>query len=85
MAIVNTLKIYELLRPALQDEPAKAVADAIEKSHEEAQEYQKVSLATKQDLAETKAEIIKWMFIFIFGQFWLIIVSITGILLAFFK
>ena len=26
------------------------------------------TIATKQDLAETKAEIIKWMFIFWIGQ-----------------
>ncbi|MEW6557002.1 MAG: hypothetical protein AB1349_06575 [Elusimicrobiota bacterium] len=35
MAIVNTLKIYEILRPKLQDEPARAVADVIEKTLEE--------------------------------------------------
>lgn len=41
MAIVNTLRIYEILRPKLQDEPAKAIADVIEKSLEEYQEHQK--------------------------------------------
>ena len=32
-------------------------------------------------LAEVKSEIIKWMFIFIFGQFW----AIVGVLFVFFK
>jgi len=32
-------------------------------------------------LAETKTELIKWMFIFIFGQFW----AIVGVLFAFFR
>ncbi|MBI5574156.1 MAG: hypothetical protein HY919_06360 [Elusimicrobia bacterium] len=81
MAIVNTLRIYEILRPKLQDEPAKAVAEAIEESFEEYQEHQSTILATKVDLAETKAELIKWMFIFWVGQ----IGVLTGILLAFFK
>lgn len=92
MAIVNTLKLYEILRPKLQDEPAKAITEVIEKSFEEYQEKQKELLATKEDLANLKAElmkeihsikseIIKWMFIFWVGQ----IGVLTGILLAFFK
>ena len=36
-------------------------------------------------IAQSEARLIKWMFIFIFGQFWLIIGTITGILFAFFK
>jgi len=50
MAIVNTLRIYEILKPAFQDAQAKVIADVIEKSHEESQEYQKVSLATNRIL-----------------------------------
>jgi len=36
-------------------------------------------------ISEIKADLIKWMFIFVFGQFWLIVGTITGILFAFFK
>jgi CRISPR/Cas system-associated protein Cas7 (RAMP superfamily) len=36
-------------------------------------------------ISETKADLMKWMFIFIFGQYWLIVGTLTGILFAFFK
>lgn len=92
MALVNTLRIHEALRPKLQDESAKAIADVIEKSLEEYQEHQKDFLATKEDLANlkaeltreihsVKAELIKRMFIFWIGQ----IGVLAGILLTFFK
>ncbi|MDO8735067.1 MAG: hypothetical protein Q7K21_07915 [Elusimicrobiota bacterium] len=55
MAIVNTLKIYEILKPAFQDAQAKVITDVIEKSLEE---YQKEPLATKQDIAEEIAKTI---------------------------
>ena len=85
MAIVNALKIYEDLRTKLQDEPAKAIAETIERSLEEYRENQKEFLVTKTEFRETianlRAELIKWMFIFWIGQ----IGVITGILFAYFK
>jgi len=42
-------------------------------------------VATKEDIANAKAEIIKWMFIFWIGQFASIVGIITAILFAFFK
>lgn len=76
----------------LNDKPAKAITEVIEKSLEEYQENQKKFLVTKEDLSreipvlevkisELKSELIKWMFIFWVGQ----IGVITGILFAFFK
>lgn len=41
MARVNTLKIYEALRPKLQEEPAKAITEVIEEALEEYQQNQK--------------------------------------------
>ncbi len=42
----------------------EAIDNKIDKKFSEAKEY----LATKADLAEVKADIIKWMFIFLGGQ-----------------
>ena len=121
MAIVNTLKIYEVLRPNFEEIQAKSIVDVIEEAFEQYRENQKEFLTTKEDttnlkselkedisnlraelkedianlrtefkedisnlraeLKEDKAEIIKWMFIFWVGQ----VISITGILFAFFK
>jgi hypothetical protein len=36
-------------------------------------------------ISEAKADLMKWMFIFIFGQYWLIVGTLTAILFAFFK
>jgi len=89
MAIVNTLKIYEDLRTKLQDEPAKAIAETIERSLEEYRENQKEFLVTKTEFRETianlRAELIKWMFIFWIGQFASIVGVLSVILFAFFR
>ena len=114
MAIVNTLKIYEVLKEKVPEEQAKVITKVIENSFEEYRENQKEFLVTKEDttknvgglelkieqlraelkqdnaklenkISETKAEIIKWMFIFWIGQFAAIVGTLTAILFAFFK
>ena len=44
-----------------------------------------LTMGSTLDLAEMKAEIIKWMFIFWIGQFTSIVGVLTAILFAFFK
>jgi uncharacterized protein YqcC (DUF446 family) len=78
---VDTLKIYEILASNLPENQAKAVAKAISEAIEEDTERKKNILATKEDLANVKAEIIKWMFIFWLGQ----IGVLTGIIFAMLK
>jgi len=77
MAIVNTLKIYEILKGRLAEPEAKIITEAIEKSFEEAKEI----LATKEDLARLETRLIRWMFIFWVGQ----IGVILSVLFAFFR
>ncbi|MCD6311011.1 MAG: hypothetical protein J7M11_00915 [Elusimicrobia bacterium] len=92
MAYANTLKIFEVLRPAFDEKQATKIAEAVETAFEtnNAALFSKMATkgdltelkaATKADLAEMKAEIIKWMFIFWIGQF----ASITAVLFLFFK
>ena len=85
MAIVNTLKIYEILKQKLDEEPAKAITEVIETSFEEYKKEQKEFLVTREEFKETianlRADLIRWMFIFWVGQ----VGVIVGILLAFFK
>lgn len=89
---VDTLKIYEILSASLPKTQAKAVAKAINEAIEADTERKKALLATKEDLANlraglkedianVKAEIIKWMFIFWISQ----IGVITGIIFAMLK
>ena len=92
MAYVNTLKVFELLRPAFDEKQASKISEAIESALETNNSALFSQTVTKGDLekleerferrlAETKTDIIKWMFIFWVGQ----VVSIVGILSAFFR
>jgi lipoate synthase len=80
MAIITIPKV---LREKLSEEGAEALVEVINKSNERQKEdiIKFVEEKFERRLAEVKAEIIKWMFIFIFGQFW----AIVGVLFVFFK
>jgi hypothetical protein len=92
---VDTLKIYEILASNLPENQAKAVAKAIDEAIEADTGRKKEIFATKEDISRlekdisrleikiesTKAEIIKWMFIFWISQ----IGVISGIIFAMLK
>jgi len=92
MAYANTLKIFEVLRPAFDEKQATKISEAVETALETNNSALLDKVATKEDLAnlriemhdeigKLRAEIIKWMFIFWIGQF----ASITAVLFLFFK
>ncbi|MCR4320310.1 MAG: hypothetical protein NUV74_08275 [Candidatus Brocadiaceae bacterium] len=85
MAYTNTLKIFETLRSVFDEKQATKIAEAVETALETSNETLLGKVATKEDIANTKAEIIKWMFIFWIGQFTSIVGVLTAILFAFFK
>ncbi len=72
------LKAYEVLKTKLGEQEATTLIEYFEAKAEEKYIQKKDVLATKQDLSETKADIIKWMFIFWIGQ----IAVLTGIIFA---
>lgn len=74
--MVDSLKIYELLKNHFPPEQAKSVTEAIQQVEKQTDQDFRSFLttalapyATKVDLANLKAELIKWMFIFWIGQF----------------
>ena len=77
--IVSEIKLFEMLKAKLGKEEAEAFVELLEKKVDRKFEEAKLTLATKEDLANTKAEIIKWMFIFWMGQ-----VAVIAGLLAYF-
>ncbi|MBI5308832.1 MAG: hypothetical protein HZB37_11020 [Planctomycetes bacterium] len=85
MAYTNTLKVFKTLRSVFDEKQATKIAEAVETALEANNEALLKEVATKKDLTETKAEIIKWMFIFWIGQFASIVGVLTAILFAFFK
>ncbi len=82
---IASLELYDLLKAKLGEKEAKTLVTFIEEELESKLEKKTDSLATKEyvkaELANTKAEIIKWMFIFWIGQ----IGALLGILMVFLK
>ncbi len=80
---MTVIVVPKILREKLSEEGADALIELINKSEEKTKEdvITLVEEKFERRLAEVKTEIIKWMFIFIFGQFW----AIIGVLFAFFK
>jgi len=66
--VVSEIRLYELLKAKLGNQEAEAFIDILESKVDKKFDDAKELLATKRDLAENKAEIIKWMFIFWIGQ-----------------
>ena len=66
---MGTTKILSILEAAQIEPPkARAIAESLELAFREQEEDLTKRLMTKQDGADIKAEIIKWMFLFWIGQ-----------------
>lgn len=66
---MSRVKILSILEAASIDPPkARAIAESLEVAFREQEQDLTKTLMTKQDGAELKAEIIKWMFLFWIGQ-----------------
>lgn len=81
MATVSITHLYDLLFAKVGKETAEELTSYIEEKITWEFNTRSPVLATKQDLAETKAEVIKWMFIFWIGQ----VVATFGFILLFLK
>lgn len=81
------ITIPKVLREKLTEEGADALVEIINKADERQKEdtlsfvEEKFERRLAEEIGKVRAEIIKWMFIFIFGQFWAIVV----VLFVFFK
>lgn len=89
------IELYEILKPKIGEKEARTLLEYIETRVDRKLEEKKDVLATKQDIAylkqdianleikleKTRADIIKWMFLFWIGQ----LASLIAILQIFFK
>jgi len=68
----NTLALFEVFKKTMSDEDARLVVRYMEDANEaeivKAVERKIEHLTTKEDLANSKADMIKWMFIFWVAQ-----------------
>ena len=78
---VAEIELYEILKSKLGEKEARTLVEYIETKVEKKLDEKKDILATKVDLANLKADIIKWMFLFWIGQ----LASLIAILQMFFK
>ena len=68
MVALSSTEMYNILKGKLGENEAKALTEYVENKVERSIEKEKDILATKIDFAETKSDIVKWMFIFWIGQ-----------------
>jgi len=66
--IVSEIKLYELLKAKLGDQEDEAFITILDTKVDKKFDEAKQLIATKENLADTKTDIIKWMFIFWIGQ-----------------
>ncbi|MBI5573150.1 MAG: hypothetical protein HY919_01180 [Elusimicrobia bacterium] len=84
---MSVIAIPRILREKLSDEGADALVEIINKADGKNKEdvitivEEKFERRLAEEIGKVRAEIIKWMFIFIFGQFW----AIVGVLFVFFR
>jgi len=77
---VAEIELYEILKEKIGDKEAKTLVEYIETKVDKKLAEKQDILATKADLANMKADIIKWMFLFWIGQ----LASLIAILQIFF-
>lgn len=81
MSVISLTKLYDLLSDKVGKETAENLTNFIERKIKDELKNKSQLYATKEDLAKTKADIIKWMFIFWIGQ----VITTFGFILLFLK
>lgn len=66
--VVSEIQLYELLKARIGEKEATAFVEILDKRVDKKFDDAKQLLSTKEDMANVKADIIKWMFIFWVGQ-----------------
>ena len=78
--IVSEIKLFELLKARIGEREAEAFVEILEKKGDNKFEDAKQTLATKEDLANTKVDIIRWMFALVVGLFIALVGSMAAII-----
>lgn len=76
---VTEIQLFQILKAKLGEKEAEQLVSFVKEEVKTEFDNKREVLATKEDLANSKADIIKWMFIFWIGQ-----IAVTiGIILMF--
>ena len=63
MITISNIDLYNLLKTKIGEVEAKTLTEFIEVKVKDSFEQEKSHLATKQDISEAKAELLKWMIV----------------------
>ena len=66
--IVSEITLFNTLKNKLGEQEAQVVVEGIKSAVKEEFDTIKDTVSSKEDIANAKAEMIKWMFIFWIGQ-----------------
>ncbi len=78
---VSEIQLFQILKAKLGEQQAEQLVSFVKEEVRSEFDNKREILTTKEDLANSKAEIVKWMFIFWIGQ----IVITFGFILMFIK
>jgi hypothetical protein len=73
--VVSEITWYNALKEKLGEQLAQTVVEGIKETVKEEVNNKKDSLASKQDIAEAKVDIMRWMF----GVFAMLMLAIIGL------
>lgn len=65
---VSEIQLLQMLKEKIGEKEAQSLVEYVETKVEKEFDSKKDSLATKEDLANVKSDVIKWMFLFWVGQ-----------------
>jgi len=78
---VTEIQLFQILKAKLGEQEAEQLVSFVKEEVRSEFDNKREILTTKEDLANSKAEIVKWMFIFWIGQ----IVVTFGFIVMFIK
>ena len=77
---VSEIQLFQILKQKLGEKEAEALVEFVDLKLKENNEGNIKILATKEDLANTKVEIIKWLVGLILGLFIALVSALTAIM-----
>jgi hypothetical protein len=65
---VSEIQLFQMLKEKIGEKEAQSLVEYVETKIGKEFDSKKDTLATKEDLANVRSDVIKWMFIFWVGQ-----------------
>lgn len=80
--VVSEIKLYELLKSRIGEKEAEAFIQILEEKVEKKFEQKKSELATKEDISNLRAELLRTIYLTSLGQLIAIIASVVSLILV---